>query len=275
MRNTIGGWEFNTIFTAENGNSMTVYQNGVSPATALLDPNCQSAELRRQWRRLPMLGELADGHRLQQQPASERRSRRQLQLWPEWTEHRESECVYVDRIRASAASAMRAVESAKDRITSTPTSVSTRTGTSRRGSTCASAWTSSMPSTMPTSTPTPCRASATSLASSTTAAACTAVRRTPAGSINLAAHQQRHQRLRQHQCCRQWRKRRLWNRERHQERSRTPVRLEANLLTSAAFRRSSNSSAGPAVPGPAVFCGRPLREPDLAESSPARCDVCC
>jgi len=38
VKNTIGGWEFNTIFTAENGNSMTVYQNGVSPATALLDP---------------------------------------------------------------------------------------------------------------------------------------------------------------------------------------------------------------------------------------------
>lgn len=39
VRNTAGGWEFNTIFTAENGNSMTVYQNGVGQATALLDPN--------------------------------------------------------------------------------------------------------------------------------------------------------------------------------------------------------------------------------------------
>ena len=39
IRETAGGWEFNTIFTAENGNSQTVYQNGISPATALLDPN--------------------------------------------------------------------------------------------------------------------------------------------------------------------------------------------------------------------------------------------
>jgi hypothetical protein len=39
IRQTAGGWEFNTIFTAENGNSMTVYQNGVSQAAALLDPN--------------------------------------------------------------------------------------------------------------------------------------------------------------------------------------------------------------------------------------------
>jgi Carboxypeptidase regulatory-like domain/TonB-dependent Receptor Plug Domain len=39
IRETAGGWEFNTIFTAENGNSQTVYQNGVSQATALLDPN--------------------------------------------------------------------------------------------------------------------------------------------------------------------------------------------------------------------------------------------
>jgi hypothetical protein len=39
VRETVGGWEFNTIFTAENGNSQTVYQNGVQPATAQLDPN--------------------------------------------------------------------------------------------------------------------------------------------------------------------------------------------------------------------------------------------
>jgi hypothetical protein len=39
IRQTAGGWEFNTIFTAENGNSMTVYQNGVSQANTLLDPN--------------------------------------------------------------------------------------------------------------------------------------------------------------------------------------------------------------------------------------------
>ena len=39
VRNVAGGWEFNTIFTAENGNSMTVYQNGVGQAGALLDPN--------------------------------------------------------------------------------------------------------------------------------------------------------------------------------------------------------------------------------------------
>jgi hypothetical protein len=39
VKNTVGGWEFNTIFTAENGNSMTVYQNGVGQAGALLDPN--------------------------------------------------------------------------------------------------------------------------------------------------------------------------------------------------------------------------------------------
>jgi len=30
VRETLGGWEFNTIFTAENGNSITVYQNGLS-----------------------------------------------------------------------------------------------------------------------------------------------------------------------------------------------------------------------------------------------------
>lgn len=38
LRQTAGGWEFNTIFTAENGNSISVYQNGLSSATALLDP---------------------------------------------------------------------------------------------------------------------------------------------------------------------------------------------------------------------------------------------
>jgi hypothetical protein len=39
VRNTVGGWEFNTILTAESGNSITVYQSGVSQAKALLDPN--------------------------------------------------------------------------------------------------------------------------------------------------------------------------------------------------------------------------------------------
>jgi hypothetical protein len=39
LRETAGGWEFNTIFTAENGNSQTVYQNGITGATTLLDPN--------------------------------------------------------------------------------------------------------------------------------------------------------------------------------------------------------------------------------------------
>ncbi|HTG27041.1 MAG TPA: carboxypeptidase regulatory-like domain-containing protein [Methylomirabilota bacterium] len=38
LRQTAGGWEFNTIFTAENGNSISVYQSGLSSATALLDP---------------------------------------------------------------------------------------------------------------------------------------------------------------------------------------------------------------------------------------------
>jgi hypothetical protein len=41
LKETVGGWEFNTIFTAENGNSMSVYQNGVSQASgpgSLLDP---------------------------------------------------------------------------------------------------------------------------------------------------------------------------------------------------------------------------------------------
>ena len=39
IKQTIGGWEFNTIFTAENGNSMTVYQSGVGAASALVDPS--------------------------------------------------------------------------------------------------------------------------------------------------------------------------------------------------------------------------------------------
>jgi hypothetical protein len=39
VRDTLGGWEFNTIFTAENGNSITAYQNGISAAGAALDPN--------------------------------------------------------------------------------------------------------------------------------------------------------------------------------------------------------------------------------------------
>jgi hypothetical protein len=38
VRETLGGWEFNTIFTAENGNSITVYQNGLGTAGALVDP---------------------------------------------------------------------------------------------------------------------------------------------------------------------------------------------------------------------------------------------
>lgn len=32
VRNAFGGWEFNTIFTAENGNSQSVYQSGISAA---------------------------------------------------------------------------------------------------------------------------------------------------------------------------------------------------------------------------------------------------
>ncbi len=39
LQQTVGGWEFNTILTAENGNSMSVYQSGVTAATTLLDPN--------------------------------------------------------------------------------------------------------------------------------------------------------------------------------------------------------------------------------------------
>jgi hypothetical protein len=50
LRGAAGGWELNTIFTAENGNSMSVYQNGVSAASgpgSLIDPtaptnNCTS-----------------------------------------------------------------------------------------------------------------------------------------------------------------------------------------------------------------------------------------
>jgi len=41
LRGVAGGWELNTIFTAENGNSMSVYQSGVSAASgpgSLLDP---------------------------------------------------------------------------------------------------------------------------------------------------------------------------------------------------------------------------------------------
>jgi Carboxypeptidase regulatory-like domain len=43
VRETVGGWEFNTIFTAENGNSISVYQQslaqaGTSGLTSLLDP---------------------------------------------------------------------------------------------------------------------------------------------------------------------------------------------------------------------------------------------
>src|SRR5579871_4024549 len=37
-RNVLGGWELNAIFTAENGNSQSVYQSGIGAATALLDP---------------------------------------------------------------------------------------------------------------------------------------------------------------------------------------------------------------------------------------------
>jgi hypothetical protein len=40
VKQTIGGWELNAIFTAENGNSMSVYQNGVSQAGSdPKDPN--------------------------------------------------------------------------------------------------------------------------------------------------------------------------------------------------------------------------------------------
>lgn len=37
IRETAGGWEFNTIFTAENGNSITIYQQGINPANVQLD----------------------------------------------------------------------------------------------------------------------------------------------------------------------------------------------------------------------------------------------
>jgi len=46
VKNTAGGWEFNTIFTAENGNSITVYQNGIGQANgpgSLLDPSAPAA----------------------------------------------------------------------------------------------------------------------------------------------------------------------------------------------------------------------------------------
>src|SRR6266404_1946440 len=43
IKDSVGGWEFNTIFTAENGNSITIYQQGINPAgntpTAQIDPN--------------------------------------------------------------------------------------------------------------------------------------------------------------------------------------------------------------------------------------------
>ncbi|HXM97329.1 MAG TPA: carboxypeptidase regulatory-like domain-containing protein [Candidatus Dormibacteraeota bacterium] len=39
IRETVGGWEFNTILTAESGNSITVYQSGLSQAKGKLDPN--------------------------------------------------------------------------------------------------------------------------------------------------------------------------------------------------------------------------------------------
>jgi hypothetical protein len=45
-RQTVGGWELNAIFTAENGNSMSVYQSGLSQASgpgSLLDPNANPA----------------------------------------------------------------------------------------------------------------------------------------------------------------------------------------------------------------------------------------
>ena len=47
VRGIAGGWELNTILTAENGNSQSVYQNGLAAATKLLDPtaptkNCTS-----------------------------------------------------------------------------------------------------------------------------------------------------------------------------------------------------------------------------------------
>jgi len=42
VRESVGGWELNTIFTAESGNSITVYQSGLAPAgttpTSLVDP---------------------------------------------------------------------------------------------------------------------------------------------------------------------------------------------------------------------------------------------
>jgi hypothetical protein len=46
LKQTVGGWELNTIFTAENGNSQSVYQSGLSQASgpgSLLDPNANPA----------------------------------------------------------------------------------------------------------------------------------------------------------------------------------------------------------------------------------------
>ena len=46
IRQTVGGWEFNTILTAENGNSQSVYQSGLAQASgpgSLLDPNANPA----------------------------------------------------------------------------------------------------------------------------------------------------------------------------------------------------------------------------------------
>ena len=48
IRDSVGGWEFNTIFTAESGNSISVYQNGITQGAALLDQtasplNCTGA----------------------------------------------------------------------------------------------------------------------------------------------------------------------------------------------------------------------------------------
>jgi hypothetical protein len=39
LRQTAGGWEFNTIFTAESGNSITAYQNGIGENGTLVDPS--------------------------------------------------------------------------------------------------------------------------------------------------------------------------------------------------------------------------------------------
>lgn len=43
IKHSVGGWEFNSIVTAENGNSITIYQQGINPAgntaAAQIDPN--------------------------------------------------------------------------------------------------------------------------------------------------------------------------------------------------------------------------------------------